>query len=421
MKRLTIIFSGLVLISSLLSCNQEIKPSQTETENDTIYDSILPVYRYGLPIDSFIVEDEFVLKNQNLSSILSAAGVDYSRIHKCATEFDSVFDVRQFRYGQRYSLFFSPDTLKDLKYFIYEHNAIDFVVFDFTDSVSVRRDKKEVLLQQKTGFGSIKSSLWNAIMDGGHSNMLAIALEDIYGWSIDFFGLQQGDSFCVVYDEEYVDSTSVGVSQIHVASFTHYDSVYYAFPFVQDSSLSYFDIEGNSLKKAFLKAPLKFSRISSGFSNSRYHPILKTRTPHHGVDYAAPVGTPVVSIGDGKVVSAGWSGGAGKMVKIKHNSMYSTIYMHLSKFGAGIKEGAFVKQGQIIGYVGSTGLSTGPHLDFRVYKNGSPINPVKMESPPVEPVRPENMARFIETRDSLLNSLLQIKTDTLYETSADSL
>jgi murein DD-endopeptidase MepM/ murein hydrolase activator NlpD len=238
--------------------------------------------------------------------------------------------------------------------------------------------------------------------------MLAVELSEIYQWSIDFFGLQEGDKFKVIYDESFVDSNSVGISRIHAAWFYHAGHAFWAIPFEQDSVMSYFDEEGNSLRKAFLKAPLRFSRISSGFSNSRLHPILKIRRPHHGVDYAAPIGTPVQAVGDGQVIAAAYQRGGGNYVKLKHNGVYTTAYLHLSKFGKGIKQGAYVKQGDVIGYVGSTGLSTGPHLDFRFYKHGKAVNPLKVEAPPVEPVHEENLLDYELVKQSMMAALKEM-------------
>ena len=200
-------------------------------------------------------------------------------------------------------------------------------------------------------------------------------------------------------------SISAGISKIHGAWFKHNGMEFWAIPFIQDGKRSYFDEAGNSLRKAFLKAPLRYSRISSGFSHSRLHPILKISRPHHGIDYAAPVGTPVLTVGDGFVNETGYSKGAGYYVKIKHNSVYATSYLHLSRFGKGVKKGAYVKQGDIIGYVGSTGLSTGPHLDFRFYKNGSAVNPLKVEAPPVEPISEKNSTLFNIMREITMRSL----------------
>jgi murein DD-endopeptidase MepM/ murein hydrolase activator NlpD len=227
----------------------------------------------------------------------------------------------------------------------------------------------------------------------------------MYAWTVDFFGLQPGDHFTVVYDELYVDTLSVGLGRIHAASFNHVGKELLAIPYMQDSVETYFDAEGNSLRRAFLKAPLRFSRISSRFSGSRLHPILKIRRPHYGVDYAAPVGTPVYAIGDGRVIMAGYQSGAGRIVKVRHNGVYTSTYMHLNGFGKGIAAGKYVMQGELLGYVGSSGLSTGPHLDFRVTRNGSPIDPLKMESPPVDPIKPENRVAFNSVRLATLDLL----------------
>jgi murein DD-endopeptidase MepM/ murein hydrolase activator NlpD len=225
---------------------------------------------------------------------------------------------------------------------------------------------------------------------------LALELSDIYAWTIDFYGLQKGDSFNLVFEKESIDSIYVGIGKVLACHFIHAGHNYQAYLYSQDSLEDYFDEEGGSLRRAFLKAPLKFGRISSHFSNSRLHPVLKIRRPHHGVDYAAPTGTPILTIGDGKVTFVGRKGGYGNRVEIKHNSTYSTGYAHLSKYAKGLKAGDFVKQGTIIGYVGATGLATGPHLDFRVYKNGTPIDPLKMESPPAIPINDANKSAFAE-------------------------
>jgi murein DD-endopeptidase MepM/ murein hydrolase activator NlpD len=235
--------------------------------------------------------------------------------------------------------------------------------------------------------------------------MVALELSEMYAWTVDFFGLQTGDNFTVVYDEMYVDTVSVGIGKIYAASFNHVGKELLAIPFVQDNVEAFFDADGNSLRRAFLKAPLRYSRISSRFSGSRLHPILKIRRPHYGVDYAAPVGTPVYAIGDGRIIMAGYQKGAGRIVKVRHNGVYTSTYMHLSGFGKGVSNGKYVAQGELIGYVGSSGLSTGPHLDFRVSRNGSPIDPLKMESPPVDPVKPENKDAFESIRLASLDLL----------------
>ena len=350
---------------------------------------------YGINTDSFKVESGKVGRNQNLGQILQAYNLPDRGMAQLLLYAGNDFDLRKIHAGNSYTAFLSNDTLSQLKFLVYEHNPIDYVVFDFTDSVKVFLRQKEITTIQKRAEGIITTSLWDAITESHINPLVALQLSDIYAWTVDFFGLQRGDHFTVVYDELFVDSVSVGLGDIYGASFNFGGNDIMAIPFMQDSTLSFFDQDGNSLKRAFLKAPLKFSRISSRFSGSRLHPVLKIRRPHYGVDYAAAVGTPVYSIGDGRVAQVSYQeGGGGRYVKIRHNSVYTTTYMHLSAFAKGLRGGQFVKQGDLIGYVGSSGLATGPHLDFRVYRNGSPIDPLKMESPPVSPVKTENMQAF---------------------------
>ncbi|MFH2094162.1 MAG: peptidoglycan DD-metalloendopeptidase family protein [Bacteroidota bacterium] len=402
--RLSFFFTAVVL--TLCSCNR----NDTGSSNIQEADSSAEVYvkmMYDLAIDSFYIDHGIVEAGQNLSEILLPYGISYNEIEKIVSLSDSVFDLRKIRAGNSYAAFYPVDSSGSIKYFVYEHNSIDYLVFDFTDSVNVYTKVKKLEAIRKQASGEIESSLWNAMAGNDLDPMLSIELSEIYAWSIDFFGLQKGDKFKVIYDEQYVDSDYVGLGKIYAACFYHLDSEFYAIPFFQDSTESFFDVNGNSLRKAFLKAPLRFSRISSRFSGNRFHPVLKIYRPHHGVDYAAPAGTPVHAIGDGVVSQMGYNGGAGNMVSIKHNSVYSTSYLHLSGYG-NIHTGEFVKQGDVIGYVGNSGLSTGPHLDFRFYKNGQAINPLQVESPPVDPVKPENIYAFEKIKNATLFELDKI-------------
>jgi murein DD-endopeptidase MepM/ murein hydrolase activator NlpD len=306
----------------------------------------------------------------------------------------SVFDVRKMRSGNDYMLFCDRDSISRARYLVYEHDPTTSYVFSFNDSLNITRFKKEIVSQIKFASGTIQTSLWDAMIEGGLHPTLVMDLSDIYAWTVDFFGLQKGDNFKVIYEEFFVDDKSLGIGKIYGAQFNRTGSSITAVPFIQDGKESFFDADGNSLRKAFLKAPLQFSRITSHFSSARMHPVLRIVRPHYGVDYAAPIGTPVHSIGDGRITSCTITDGAGRMVRIQHNSVYATSYMHLSRFGEGITPGAFVKQGDIIGYVGSSGLATGPHLDFRFYQNGSPVDPLKVDAPPVEPVSEANKAKF---------------------------
>ncbi len=349
---------------------------------------------FGLAIDSFNIEAGLVGRDQNLGQILRKYNLDERSHTQLLLHAGTVFDLRKIRQGNHYTAFLSKDTLYHIQYFVYEHSPVEYVVFDFTDSVKVSVKQKDISTHRKKIHGEIVTSVWDAMKKDSINPMVAIQVSEMYAWTVDFFGLQTGDQFTVVYDELYVDTVSVGLGRIHAASFMFGGRELLAIPFTQDSVETYFDGEGNSLRRAFLKAPLRFNRISSRFSGSRLHPILKIRRPHYGVDYAAPIGTPVYAIGDGRVIMAGYQNGSGRIIKVRHNGVYTSTYMHLSSFGKGITNGKYVTQGELLGYVGSSGLSTGPHLDFRVTRNGSPIDPLKMESPPVDPIKPENRVAF---------------------------
>jgi len=377
-----------------------------------------PTIKYGLPVDSFYVVESTVGAGQYLSSILSGYGVKLGAVDTIARNAKPVFDVRKIRQGNKFVIFQTPDSTHKALYFVYENSPILYTVFELFDSLRVYQGEKEVVYQMKTAQGEIQSSLWNAMKASGLDPMLALNLENVYAWTIDFFSLQKGDRFRLVYDEIYVDSTSVGLGNIYAAQFDYYGKEILAFRFEKNDSTGYYNEKGENLQKQFLKAPLKFSRISSHFSGGRMHPILRIVRPHHGVDYAAPKGTPVMSIGEGTVISKGWIGGGGNAVKIRHNSVYTTQYMHLSGYADGISVGARVRQGQVIGFVGATGLATGPHLDFRVYKGGSPVNPLTVESPPAKPVDEKYMPEYTLFKDSLLRDLQKIvwKLNVLAET-----
>jgi murein DD-endopeptidase MepM/ murein hydrolase activator NlpD len=413
MKRQTIYYiSGIVLVALVVfliirfnGFYQKI-PSPGE---DIVVKVPEPKILFGFRADSFHIEESWVAKNQNLSDILIDRGVSAQSVDQIAKNSVAVFDVRKMKAGNRYSMFYSKDSKRAPIYMVYQNNGVDYYIYSLTDSLKVLPGKHEVVSKRQKVSGVITSSLWNAMKENNISPLLAIELSDIYAWTIDFFGIQKGDQFTVIFDEDFVNSESIGLGKIYTASFTQAGNVFYAIRFGQEDGENFFDEKGTNLKKAFLKAPLKFSHISSRFSNNRMHPVLRIVRPHHGVDYAAATGTPVYSIGEGVVLQKSYqAAGGGNFVKIRHNSVYSTSYMHLSKFAAGLKAGSRVKQGEVIGYVGSTGLSSGPHLDFRVYMGNSAVNPLTIKSDPGKPVDPSNMPKFTILRDSVLQ-LLQVK------------
>ena len=399
-----------LLILSLLffACKDKNANNNSSSENDSTSVNAVShskIIKYGVDVTDLIESENTISSGHSLSNILLSSGADANSINNLNLIPDSILNSRKINAGNKYTIYNVNDSAHTLRYFVYHKSKQDFVVLEFLeDTIIASIFSKPAISKKRVSGAVITSSLWNAISDSELDINLALKLSDIYAWSIDFFGLQKMDSFIVYYSELYIDNEPIGIDSIYSAIFYHANHPYYAIYFEKEDIKGYWDLEGNSLRKAFLKAPLSFSRISSHFTYARKHPIYKTVRPHTGVDYAAPAGTPVMSIGDGVVIAKGYKGGGGNTIKIRHNSVYTTAYLHLSKFASNIKEGTHVSQGQVIGYVGSTGSSTGPHLDFRVWKNGEPINPLKLESPPVEPI-PDNLkAEF----DSIKIPLIEI-------------
>jgi murein DD-endopeptidase MepM/ murein hydrolase activator NlpD len=397
------IISLSVLLLGLVKCSDQ----KTEIPSEQIIENKNNVF--GFCDDSLEQQSFSVRKNETLSDIFLNFGVPANNIVQIVNKSNEVIDVRKIIAGNTYYTFTKQDSLNTLACLVYEKNPVDFIVFDLLDSINVYENTKEVIIIENQKSAVIENSLYVSLMQSNASPELAVKLSQIFAWQIDFYHLQKGDYFKVIYEEKYVDSSLIGIGKINAAYFNQEGKEFYAIPFVQDSVFQYFDENGNSLRKAFLKAPLEFRRISSRFSRNRLHPILKTHRPHLGVDYAAPVGTPVRSTGDGVVIEAGYRGGNGKFIKIRHNSVYTTMYMHLSRFAKGIKKGTSVQQGKIIGYVGSSGLSTGPHLDYRFFINGKPVNPLKVELPPSHPVNEEMRAEFEAVKDSTIKRLNKIE------------
>ena len=395
MSLLTLTFSGCGTKGS--------QDSEAQTSQDTV--TTPKKGKYGLPIANYKTVKGVLKPNQNLSDLLGQKGVPAETIHIINEHTQGVFDVRTMRVGQPYTFFMDEDSTHALKYLVYEHTPIEYVVVDFEHDLQVTKGTKPTTWKREQIKGRVESSLWVSLQQQQKPPMLAMIISDIFGWTIDFFDLQKEDEFRIIYEQQFADSIALPRFRICAASFKQADSLYYAIPFKQNDEELYYNDKGHSLEGAFLKAPLDFYRITSRFTNSRFHPVLKRYRAHHGVDYAAPIGTPVYSIGSGKVISVGWAGGGGNTVKIRHNETYTTSYMHLSRYAKGLHVGQTVKQKEVIGYVGSTGLSTGPHLDFRVYEHGKPINPLTIKSQPKKPIGETYRDSFAIVRDSLINAL----------------
>ena len=408
-KRICWIAAAVSAISLLAGCTCGNRSGQTQTAGSE--ETEVEVSRLGFDPDTLAAYEGKIRRNEFFSNLLMRLGMRAQDSYLLSEACDSVFDVRKFRSGNRFEAYYSgpqdsslnsvPDDAV-LEYLVYERDAMSDLVVRCRPPFSAWVSEKPVEVTRKYAEVTIRRSLWEDMLDAGVSPLLILNLSDIYAWTVDFFALQKEDSFKVLYDEKTCDGKVIAVDTVRYAVFSHGGEEFPAIMFNQgDGGNIYWNDRGESMRKAFLKAPLQYSRISSGFSYARRHPITRRVQPHTGVDYAAPAGTPVMSIGDGKVTSAKNEGAGGNTIRIRHNSVYSTAYLHLSRFAPGIRAGAMVHQGDVIGYVGSTGRSTGPHLDFRVWKNGSPINPLKMESPPAEPLDEENMPAFKALVDSL--------------------
>jgi len=395
-----------VLILSLPKCsdsNTKVQPKSTPE---------IQLNSFGFYSDSLNHQTYSVERNETLSDILLSLGVSNNEISDIVSEATKVLDVKKIVAGNVYHSYTNSDSTGTLVYFVYEKSPQQFVVFDLRDSINVYESEKEVITKEEYKSAIIDQSLYVSLMESNAPPELAIKLSQIFAWQIDFYHLQKGDNFRVVYEELFIDDKFFAVGQIKAAYFNQSGKEFFAIPFMQDSVLQYFDENGNSLRKAFLKAPLEFGRISSRYSKSRLHPVLKTRRPHLGVDYAAPTGTPIRTTGDGIVAEIGYNSGAGKFIKIKHNSVYSTMYLHMSRYAKGMKRGVRVQQGQVIGYVGSTGLATGPHVDYRFFVNGTAVDPLKVELPPSQPINKELKTKFEIQRDSLIKLLNKVELAT---------
>lgn len=405
MKRLTI----LLALITLISCTSGRGNKGEALEKDLILEE---VSEYGFRTGDFNLKEGQVQRGDFFVPLLTRLGVSIADAYNLTEVSKGVFDLKTIKVGNSYKAYYTKEEDARLAYLVYADSKINYVVFGVADSMFVKVGEREVTSRLRSGEATINSSLWNDVSAAGMSPLIALRLSEIYAWTVDFFGLQKGDSFKVLYEELYVGDKFFDIGEIYAALFTHAGENFEAYRFVQDDIPQYWNSKGENLRKAFLKAPLSFTRISSGFSYARRHPITRVVRPHTGVDYAAPRGTPVMSIGDGVVTQRVYTRGGGNQIKIKHNSVYTTAYLHLSGFAKGLSVGKRVRQGEVIGYVGSTGMSTGPHLDFRVWKNGKPINPLKMKSPPADPLKKENKELFassIERASFLRDSIRSVQ------------
>ena len=401
---LFLMISALFFVLSTLINNKQKKEKHETVKNK------LPNYEYGILVDSFSVIKGIVKKDQTLGEILYANHIDHPQIAEVVNKSKGIFDVRRVNAGKHYTVVCMRDSTKKAAYFIYQEDHMNYVVIDFSNDISVYRGKKYVTTKVNTAHGQITSSLWLSIEEQGLSPKIAAELSTIYAWTIDFFKIQKGDAFKVYYENNYIDGDYIGIGRILASEFTHAGKNFYAFYYKENDNYGeYFDIEGKTLRKAFLKAPVDYKRISSKYNRRRKHPVTGRWKGHFGTDYAADRGTPIWSTANGTITRASYTKNNGNYVKVKHNGTYTTQYLHMSKIKPGIKKGVYVKQGDIIGYVGSTGLATGPHVCYRFWKNGRQVDPYKQKLPPGNPIKDENIDDYRLVKDSLLQILLRTK------------
>ena len=410
MNRFFISISVLCIV--LISCTNEGKKSLNTSEVDQVKTpkATKPqvISEYNMQLSDFVFEKDTVRKGDFFGSIMDRSGVLPGKVYQITESIpDSLFNFRRINVGRPYTLLKSKDSLETPVGFIYEHNAIDYTKVFFGDSIYAVKEKKPVTVKQKVASGVITSSLSNAIDEAGISYEITSRFADIYQWSVDFFRLQKGDQFKIIYNEKFInDSIFAGVESIDAAILKHKGREFYAFNFLVDSTVGrydFFDEEAVTLRSFFLKAPLQYSRISSRYTPRRFHPVQKRWKAHKGTDYAAPTGTPIWSTADGVVTKSGYTSGNGNYVKVKHTNTYSTQYLHMSK--RAVKVGEYVKQGEVIGYVGSTGLATGPHVCYRFWVNGEQVDPYKQDLPDAEPMKEEMKPSYFEFIKPLKESL----------------
>ena len=373
-----------------------------DEEEGLVHEIPATEYKYGFDTKAHHFETARLKHNQFLGEILTENGIDYSKIAELEIKAKDVFDVRNIRAGKRYHLIKKDSCHNDALAFIYEPNPLRYVIYDFRDSVDVKVVEKEYSVVVETASGEIKSSLWQSMTDQNINPGVIDLMEDALASSVSFYHTKKGDQFKVIYERKYIDGEPVSLGRMLGAYYKNKYGDYYSVYYENDLYTGFYDMEGRPSKKTFLKSPIKGSaRISSRFNRRRLHPIKKRRIPHLGTDYAAPYGTPIMAVANGVITRSSYTKNNGKYVKIKHDGTYETQYLHMQRFAKGIKPGVNVSQGAVIGYVGSTGLATGPHVCFRFWKNKKQIDHLRENFPPAEPMPEDELPAFYDLRDSV--------------------
>lgn len=398
---------------SFFSCQPD-KPKNTvnhSNESDTTsiavaqkpqekYYNIAVDYEYD-KIDTFRVA-----KNSVFSNLFDEYETNDSLLMDAIGYADSIFPINKIIAGKEVHMIYRMhDKEKLASHLIYHASETEMLILGFKDSAYASWFELPVDTVERSIYANIDNTLYHSILAANVSYELGIKLSEVFAWQVNFFRIDKNDFFKVVFEEYQANGKTVKIGDIKYALFYHQGDSFHAFAYNNGEDVGYFDKDGQNVKKAFLKAPLKYSRISSRYTKRRFHPVQKRWKAHLGTDYAAPRGTPIRTVGDGQIIAASYTAGNGRYVKVKHNSTYTTQYLHMSRIANGIKNGKRVKQGDVIGYVGSTGLATGPHLCFRFWKNGVQVDPFKVKAPPTNPVSDANKADFLAKVNELMPKL----------------
>ncbi|GGG38528.1 peptidoglycan DD-metalloendopeptidase family protein [Bizionia arctica] len=404
------------IILSLNSCKED--NSQVVEDDFAIVEPvILDVLEFGFNLNDYVVKRDTVRAGDSFGEIMQRNNVGYPKIFQIVEKARDSFDIRKLQIGKPYTILCSKDSLQEPKCFIYQPNREEYIVINFQDSIHAYTSRKPIKYVEKEVSGIITSNISQTLDDKGISLILAYKMSDIYAWTIDFTRLQKGDKFKVIYTDKYIDDTIyAGIDNIKAAVFEHKNEPFYAFEFETDSIKGlkdYFNDEANNLRRAFLKAPVEYKRISSRYNLNRRIALYGNKIrPHKGTDFAAAVGTPIRATANGTVTKSSFTRGNGNYVKIKHNSTYETQYLHMKK--QNVKVGQYVRQGDVIGWVGMTGNTSGPHVCYRFWKNGQQVDPFREKLPASEPISKDLKIKYLEYIIPLKNQLddVQIEVET---------
>ena len=400
-------FIFLIIVLITFSCGEK----ENETKIEVVKEKIIK--EFGFTLNNFNVKKDTIESGDSFGLILEKNNLFYPKIYNIVQETKKVFDIRKINVGRPYTILSSKDSLNQPLIFIYQPNAIDYLVVSLGDSLWAEKKQKEIKLKEFEAMGSIKSSLAETMQELNLSPLLTNELSEIYAWNIDFFRLEKGDNFKIQYTSRYVDdSIYIGLNRIHNAFFEHRGKPFYAIEFETDSirgMFEYFDDKGKNLRRAFLLSPVQFSRISSRYNLRRKIAYYGRVRPHYGTDFAAPVGTPIRSTADGRVVKSGYTKGNGYYVTVSHNATYSTQYLHMKK--RGLKVGTYVKQGDKIGEVGMTGFTSGPHVCYRFWKNGRQVDPLKQKLPEAKPISDSLKRKYLTYMAPIKDKLDSMKSN----------